>query len=54
MSFAMTAIHTCFSSGFLLNWLRGWGIGFCVGYPTARMFVPLARHAVHVVTDTDV
>jgi hypothetical protein len=46
MSFVMTAMNVGFSEFFLSAWLRRWGFGFLIGFPTAALIVPFARRIV--------
>ena len=39
----MTFIHVGWVDNFLLVWLRGFGIGFIVAFPTSLVAVPLAK-----------
>ena len=43
MSFAMLALNVGFIEGFFQVWMKGWGIGFVVGFPAAAVIVPVAR-----------
>lgn len=43
MSFTMVAINLGFSEHFIGAWLRVWGIGFLIGFPTALLISPVVR-----------
>jgi hypothetical protein len=40
MSGVMIAINIGLTPDFLIGWLRSWGIGFVVSFPTAQLVVP--------------
>ena len=43
MSGIMTLVNTGIDSQFIFRWLRAFGIGFIVAYPTAFLLFPVAR-----------
>jgi hypothetical protein len=47
LSLVMTCFGTLmgfgFKDGFFLIWMRNWGMGFLLAYPTALFVVPRAR-----------
>jgi hypothetical protein len=50
MSFFMVAMNLGFTEHFLFAWLRSWGLGFLIGFPTAALVVPVARRIVAKLT----
>ena len=50
MSLVMVAVNMGFSEEFIMTWIRAWGVGLAVGFPSAAVIVPLARRAVFYLT----
>ncbi len=50
MSFAMLYIHVGYSDQFIAMWMSNWGVGLCVGFPSALVIVPLTRRLVSKIT----
>ena len=46
MSFCFTAINTGINTGFLFRWLKSFGVGFVVAFPTSLLIAPVAQKIV--------
>ena len=43
MTLAITIRNNGFNASFFPFWMRAFGFGFCIAYPTALIVVPIAR-----------
>ncbi len=53
MSFFLTWINTGVAEGFLLRWMKAFGVGVCVAFPTSLIIAPVAQKIVKKFTSND-
>ncbi len=54
MSLFLTWINTGFHEGFLLRWMKAFGVGICVAFPISLIIAPIAqRLVILIIKDND-
>jgi len=53
MSLFLTWINTGFHKGFLLRWMKAFGVGICVAFPISLLIAPIAQRIVMLITKSN-
>ncbi len=53
MSFFLTLVNTGYTEGFIMRWMKAFGVGTCVAFPISMMIAPLAQKIVQMIIKED-